>query len=454
MATHRTTDRPIITSPEIAERYIRFFADRDHLVLPETPLVAPASDTLFVIAGMQPLMPYLLGRERPPSPRLVGLQRCLRTDDVDLVGTNNRKNSAFQMLGNWSVADYGRRGAVDLAVELLAELGVDRSALWVTTFAGDDAKGLPADADVLDEWLRAGVPRERIVPLGMDDNFWSTGGPGPCGPDSELFYDLGAEYGCGEATCRPGCACDRFLEFWNLVFIEFEQLPDGGYAPLPLRSVDTGMGLERIAAVLQGAPSVFEIDLFAPAMRRLAELAPSAGEWGQPAIRARRMIADHARAAIFIWLAGVAPGRDGRGSVLRRMIRRAARQGRALGLDQPFLAELIDPLLAGHGSLISPAEREHMSGLRAVLTDEERSFARVLSAGQLALDHLRPDEAGVVSGDQLFTLHAERGFPADLAAELLAERGLRIDWPGYERALAEHRAISRERRALRPDAPR
>lgn len=452
MSTNRPTDRPVITSAEIAERYITFFAARDHLVLPETSLVASGSDTLFVIAGMQPLMPYLLGREQPPSARLVGLQRSLRTDDVDMVGTNNRKNSAFQMLGNWSVGDYGRRGAIELAVELLAELRVDRSALWVTTFAGDEARGLAADHETVGEWMRVGVPRERLVPLGMDDNFWSTGGPGPCGPDSELFFDLGAEYGCGEATCRPGCACDRFLEFWNLVFIEFEQLPDGGYTPLPLRSVDTGMGLERVAAVLQGVSSVFETDMFASAMRRLSELAPSAGGSEQAEIRARRMIVDHARAAIFIWLAGVAPARDGRGSVLRRMIRRAARQGRTLGLEQPFLAELIDPLLEGHGSLISPAERERVAGLRAVLTDEERSFVRVLLMGLHALEQLRPDEAGIISGEQLFTLHSERGFPADLAAELLEERGLPVDWPGYERALAEHRTISRRGRDPRPDA--
>ena len=204
------------------------------------------------------------------------------------------------------------------------------------------------------------------------------------------------------------------------------------------------MGLERIAAILQGAPSVFETDLFASAMRRLAELAPTSPTPSDAERRARRMIVDHVRAAMFIWFAGVAPGRDGRGSVLRRMIRRASRQGRALGLDQPFLAELIGPLAEGHGALLSAAERETLPGLAEVITGEERSFARVLSNGLRSLDLLTPDASGVVPGEDLFRLHAERGFPADLAAEMLAERGLRVDWPGYERALAEHRLISRD----------
>ncbi len=449
MTSHDDSRRSPNSSAEIAERYTKFYVARDHVRLPESPLISATGDTLFVVAGMQPLMPYLLGLETPPAPLLVGLQRCLRTDDVDLVGTNNGKNSAFQMLGNWSIGEYGRRGAIELAVELLAELGVDRSSLWVTTFAGDERRSLAADDESVDEWLRVGVPRERIVPLGMDDNFWSIGGPGPCGPDTELFIDLGAAYGCGETTCRPGCACDRYLEFWNLVFIEFEQMPDGSYRPLPLRSVDTGMGLERIAAVLQGVPSVFDTDLFAPAMRRLAELAPPVSSMTESERRARRMIVDHVRAAIFIWLAGVAPGRDGRGSVQRRMIRRAARQGRALGLTEPFLGELIAPLAAGHGALLSNAERDRLPPLRDILTEEEIGFARVLSRGLHLLDQLAPDETGVIPGEALFTLHAERGFPADLAAEILAERGLRVDWQGYERALARHRVISRDG----PDTP-
>jgi alanyl-tRNA synthetase len=442
--TDTTTTHQRITSAEIARRYRDFFVARGHHALPDMPLVQPEGDTLFVIAGMQPLMPYLLGRATPPAPRLVGLQRCLRTDDVELVGTNNRKISAFQMLGNWSIGDYGRRGAVELAVELLRELGVDRSALWVTTFAGDPAHGLTSDDETVGEWLRVGVPRERIVPLGMDDNFWTTGGPGPCGPDTELFVDLGEALGCGQPTCRPGCACDRFLEFWNLVFIEFEQVAGGRYVPLPLRSVDTGMGLERIAAILQGVPSVFETDLFAPALEHLRTITPGVASLDEPVDRrARRMLVDHVRAALFIWLAGVTPDRDGRGSVLRRMIRRAALQGRLLGVERPFLGELIAPLAQGHGDLLAPGERDHLPELRRVLEDEERGFARVLTAGLRELDRLTAGESGRVPGEELFRLHAERGFPADLAAEILAGRGLTVEWEGYHRALDAHRTVSR-----------
>jgi alanyl-tRNA synthetase len=440
-----TTNPHPFTSSEIVQRYLGYFRARAHHEIAGSPLVVPGSGTSFVVAGMQPLLPYLLGRVAPPAPRLVGLQRCLRTDDADAVGTNARKLSSFHMLGNWSIGDYNRRGAIELALGLLLEdFGLERDVLWVTTFAGDDTLGLPADDEAVTEWRSAGFPPERIVPLGMDDNFWSTGGPGACGPCSEIYVDRGAAFGCGRAECRPGCACDRFLEVWNLVFIEHELLPDGTYTRLPLRSVDTGMGLERIAAILQGVPSVFETDLFAPALERLRTITPgvaSLDERGER--RARRMLVDHVRAALFIWLAGVTPDRDGRGSVLRRMIRRAALQGRLLGVARPFLGELIEPLAQGHGDLLAPHERARLSELLRVLEDEERGFARVLSAGLRQLDHLTADESGRVPGEDLFRLHAERGFPADLAAEILAAHGLTVDWEGYHRALDAHRAISR-----------
>ncbi|HEX7941790.1 MAG TPA: alanine--tRNA ligase-related protein, partial [Gemmatimonadaceae bacterium] len=360
------------------------------------------------------------------------------------VGTNVRKLTSFHMLGNWSIGEYGRREAITLALALLDELGFDRSRLWVTTFGGDEAHGLQPDTLAVQEWRRAGMPEDRIVPLGMDDNFWSTGGPGPCGPDTELFMDRGASVGCGDPACKPGCECERFLEVWNLVFIEFEQHDDGTYTPLPLRSVDTGMGLERMAAVLQGVLTVFETDLFMPAWERLASLAPiGVAGGGAVETKARRVIVDHVRAALFAYLAGVQPDRAGRGSVLRQLIRRAARQGRVLGLDQPFLGALVEPLVAAHGALLTPQERERASSLAEVLTQEERRFARVLTAGLRALERIEPGDDGLVPGDELFVLHAERGFPADLAAEVLAERGLRVDWSGYERATEAHREVSR-----------
>jgi alanyl-tRNA synthetase len=438
------------SSVTITREYLRFFEQRGHQLLPGSPLVVPGNTTSFVIAGMQPLMPYLRGQQSPPAPRLVGIQQCLRTVDVERVGHNVRSLTSFHMLGNWSIGDYGRPTAIALALELLAQFGLDRDALWVTVFGGDEQRDLAPDDEAADEWRRAGIPPERIVPLGIDDNFWTTGGPGPCGPCTELYVDRGEALGCGRPECLPGCECARFLEIWNLVFIEFEQRPDGAIEPLPLRSVDTGMGLERFAVAAQGAHTICEIDLFAPALRRLAELAPAGGDTGSEGaarerdIQARRIIVDHTRAVLLAALAGAEPAPNGPGSVLRRLIRRAARQGAILGLRQPFLGELVLPLLAAHAPLLTLDDLTGRGDAVAqMLAREERGFSRVLSSGLRMLAREHPDERGMVPGERLFRLHAERGFPPDLAEEVLAERGLRVDWQGYEREVERHRGISR-----------
>lgn len=445
-----TAPRPV-TAVDITERYLAYFRARDHQEIAGSPLVLPGNTTSFVIAGMQPLLPYLRGQEPPPAPRLTALQRCLRTDDAEAVGQNGRKLTSFHMLGNWSIGDYGKREAIALALGLLDELGIARDACWVTTFAGDTALGLPQDTEAVEEWRRTGMPSERIVSLGAEDNLWPAGGwIGPCGPCTEIFVDRGVALGCGRTDCRPGCACERFLEIWNLVFIEYEQRVDGTYVSLPLQSVDTGMGLERVAAVLQDVPTVFDIDLFVPAQRRLAELAPpddtrDAGDAAKRAeqTRARRMIVDHARAALFAGMAGVLPGREGRASVVRRLIRRAARQGHILGLTWPFLFELVEPLVAAHTSLLPAGALEHVEVLCNMVREEEERFARVLAAGLRRLAHLEPDERGLVRGAEVFALLADRGFPADLASEVLAERGLAVDWSDYEAARERHRLVSR-----------
>ncbi|MBF6590615.1 MAG: hypothetical protein IVW57_08800 [Ktedonobacterales bacterium] len=453
-------------SSEIAERFLAFFRERGHREVAGAPLAVPGGGTSFIIAGMQPMIPYLRGQEPPPAPRLTALQRCLRTDDADAVGTNGRKCTSFHMLGNWSIGDYGRREAITLALALLDELGLDRSRLWVTLFGGDEALGLPRDEATAHEWRRMGMPEERIVPLGAEDNLWTMGGPGPCGPCTELFMDRGVARGCGRESCLPGCACERFLEIWNLVFIEYEWLPGGTYEPLPLRSVDTGMGLERVAAVLQDAESVFETDLFMPARTRLGELVATRGREAPPGrsapsdqtdtarleraeARARQMIVDHARAALLALLAGVGPGHDGRGSVVRQLIRRAARQGRVLGLEQPFLGELLGPLATGHGALLTPEEQARVPELARLVTEEETRFARVLTVGLRELARLAPGPDGLVPGERLFALHADRGFPPDLAAEVLAERGLAVDWSSFARAREAHRVVSRASAARR-----
>lgn len=434
-----------LSSAEIVEQYLSFFRSHNHTELAASPLVAPGNSTSFIIAGMQPLLPYLRGQVTPPSPRLTVFQRCLRTDDADAVGTNGRKNTCFHMLGNWSIGDYGKQEAIDMALELLLHtFGLDSSQLWVTIFGGDSELGIPCDEVAIYHWQQMGIPSERIVPLGADDNLWTMGGPGPCGPCTEIFVDRGIASGCGLPTCQPGCSCERFLEIWNLVFMEYERFPDGRLESLPLRSIDTGMGLERMASVLQEVDAVFSIDLFMPAITHLTDLAPLGIAGGSAVeVRARRTIVDHMRAMLLAGLSGVEPGRDGRSSVVRRLIRRAARQGRILGLTRPFLSTLLIPLAEAHGTLLTAEEHRRVPSLIRVVADEEARFERVLTTGLKYLSKLEPDEYGVVSGTALFELHAEKGFPADLAAEVLTERGLTIGWSSYEQASEEHRKVSR-----------
>jgi len=444
-----------ISSERIAEIYLTFFTQHGHQRIAGAPLAIPETATSFIIAGMQPLLPYFRGAVVPLARRLTGWQRCLRTDDVEMVGSNASKMSAFYMLGNWSIGDYGRHEAISLAVGLLAELGIDQESLWVTTFGGDTELDLPPDEETRLEWLRAGVSDQRLVALGAEDNFWTTGGPGPCGRDSELFVDQGEESGCGQPTCRPGCDCGRFLEIWNLVFIEFEQDADGILTPLPFMSVDTGMGLERIAMVLQQAPSVFETDLFTPALVQLEELIsalegplPSGRGVGQirSGQQSRRMIVDHVRSSLLLLLEGIVPGHDGRGSALRRLIRRAATRGQLLGISSPFLSRLLVPLADAHGALITEAERRRLPEAVEMVRAEEQRFARVLRAGLRDLDRAALDADTVVPGEWLFQLQAERGFPADLAAEVLGDRGMQIEWPSFFAADLRHREVSRVKR--------
>jgi alanyl-tRNA synthetase len=438
------------TSRAIAHEYLSFFRSHGHIQVPGSPLAVPGSGTSFIVAGMQQFIPSFRGEQPPPAPRITDIQRCLRTPDLDEVGSNGRKLTSFHMLGNWSIGDYGRREAIALARELLGRFGLDWSQMYVTTHAGDETLGIPPDEETVALWGEIGVPHERIVPLGSEDNLWTMGGPGPCGPCTELFVDRGVALGCGRPECRPGCACERFLEIWNLVFVEYDLLPEGSVMPLPMRSVDTGMGLERVAAVLQGVPSVFEIDLFTLASQRLDALIsaigrprpiPGRGTGGEE--RARRVILDHTRAALFAMLEGIYAGRDGRESVVRRLIRRAARQGRALGIEGPFLGELVGPLAEAHADLLTAEQRQRVPSFAQMLADEERRFARVLDLGLRLLARMTADEDGLVSGVEIFRLEAERGFPADLAGEVLEERGLAVDWRGYERAVEEHHTISR-----------
>src|SRR5579863_1460173 len=313
-----------MTSDEVRERFLEFFEQREHLRLPSASLVPAPEDTstLTTIAGMQPLKPYFQGRERPPAPRLASCQKVLRTLDIDTVGTTARHLTFFEMLGNFSIGDYFKQGAVEYAWDLVREgFGLHEEQLWITVFGGDEELGLGPDEEAIESWLSVGVPRERIVSLGREDNFWQSGPTGPCGPDSELYLDRGVEFGSPDD--RPGGENARFLEFWNLVFMQYDQEAPAKLTPLPARNIDTGMGLNRMAMILQGVPTVFDTDHFRP----LIELGESMsgrvyGSDGR-LDRSLRLLADHARGMTFLLADGVVPSNTERGYVLRRVMRRA-----------------------------------------------------------------------------------------------------------------------------------
>src|SRR2546421_6266621 len=291
---------------------------------------------------MQPLMPYFLGREPPPAPLLTTVQKCFRTQDIDEVGLDGYHLTFFEMLGNFSFGQYFKDGAIDFATEFVQEhMKIDWDRLWASVFAGDPELELGEDEVATKSWERY-LPRERIVGLPRSENFWQAADTGPCGPCSEIYYDRGEEHGCGRPTCGPGCECDRFLEVWNLVFMEYDLAEDGALTPLPQQNIDTGMGLERATMLLQGADSLFDIDTFRPLLDWLGERANADYGSSDEATKAYRVVVEHARTAAFLVAAGLAPSNEGRGYVLRRVIRRAAQFGRRLALDEPFLWELTD----------------------------------------------------------------------------------------------------------------
>src|SRR5918911_678116 len=339
-----------MTSDEIRETFLAFFEERDHLRLPSASLV-PRNDpsTLLISAGMHPLKPYFTGRETPPAQRLTTCQRCLRTPDIDNVGRTYRHLTFFEMLGNFSIGDYFKQQAVEYAWQFSLEgFGFEPERIWVTVFEGDDALGLGPDEEAIEAWLSVGVPRERIVPLSRDDNFWQAGPTGPCGPCSELYLDRGLEFGSADEL--PGSDGERFLEYWNLVFMQYDQEPEGVLTPLPARNIDTGLGLERLASIKQDTKSVFETDQFAPLLALGEELSGRRYGVDFPTDRALRILADHTRGMSFLVADGVVPSNEERGYVLRRLMRRAIVQGRGIGIEQGFLgryAAVVRDLMAG-----------------------------------------------------------------------------------------------------------
>jgi alanyl-tRNA synthetase len=435
------------TSAELREGYLSYFQSKGHLLTPSSSLVPAAYDpsVLLTTAGMQPLMPYFLGLEQPPGPRLTSVQKCFRTTDIDEVGATARHLTFFEMLGNFSFGDYFKDGAIDLAWEFVTgQMKLDPAKLWATVYRGNPEHSLGPDEAAIAAWERVGIPSERIVRLG-EDNFWSAGPTGPCGPCSEIYYDMGPELGCGKPDCAPGCSCDRYLEFWNLVFTEFEQHSDGRLTPLPRQNIDTGMGLERGSVILQGAGSVYEINSFQEIMDWVAEASGTRYGESEAATKAHRVVADHGRGMVFLAAEGVKPGNLGRSYILRRVIRRAVQHGSRLGLEAPFLSRLAEVVIGQMGG-VYPELKEHAEEIASVLSAEEERFSQTLDRGmRLFTDVAKgaPGAGGQVSGDDAFKLHDTYGFPFELTRELAGERGMTVDEKGFVKRMDEQRKRSR-----------
>ncbi|HEY7951162.1 MAG TPA: alanine--tRNA ligase [Solirubrobacterales bacterium] len=432
---------------EIRQTYLSYFEERGHKIVPSASLVPSVLDpsVLLTTAGMQPFKPYFLGREEPPARRLADVQKCFRTTDIEEVGNTARHLTFFEMLGNWSFGDYFKEESIPWGWELSTQgFGMDPEQIWVTVFGGDEELGLGPDEEAIGVWRRVGVPDERIVRLGREDNFWQAGPTGPCGPCSELYLDRGEDFGApGE---RPGDDTDRFLEFWNHVFMTYDLGADGSLAELPMRNIDTGMGLDRMAAILQGVPSVFETDLIRPLLDLAEEM--SGRSYGEDAVvtRAMRIVADHSRGASFLIADGVVPSNEDRGYILRRIMRRAIQQGRTLGLEAPWLGRFAERTIEVMSEAYPELAVERGTIARWV-GDEEESFGRTLERGSELLDRLVAEakESGTswIDAADAFKLHDTYGFPYDLTKELLAEQGLSVDDGGFEELMEEQRQRAR-----------
>jgi alanyl-tRNA synthetase len=432
---------------EIRDTYLSFFAERGHKIVPSASLVPSVHDpsVLLTTAGMQPFKPYFLGREKPPASRLADVQKCFRTTDIEEVGNTARHMTFFEMLGNWSFGDYFKAESIPWGWELSTQgFGIDPERIWVTVFGGDEELGLGPDEEAIEIWRATGVPEERIVRLGREDNFWQAGPTGPCGPCSELYLDRGVEFGAeGE---RPGDDTDRFLEFWNHVFMSYDLAEDGSLTELPMKNIDTGMGLDRMAAILQDVPSVFETDHVRPLIGLAEELSGHRYDEGGAVTRAMRIVADHSRGAAFLIADGVVPSNEDRGYILRRIMRRAIQQGNTLGLEAPWLGQFAERAIELMGDAYPElvAERET---IRRWVGDEEESFGRTLERGSELLERLvaeaEQQETSWIDAAEAFKLHDTYGFPYDLTKELLAERGLSVDDQGFQELMEEQRTRAR-----------
>ena len=424
-----------MTTDEIRETFLSFFEGKGHKRLPSASLVPAAFDAsvLLTTAGMHPLKAYFAGQEPPPAPRMTSAQKCFRTTDIENVGNTARHLTFFEMLGNFSLGDYFKAGAVELAWDLtLNGFGFDGDDIWVTVFEGDEELGLGPDEEAIAAWEAIGVPSSRIVALPRSENFWQSGPTGPCGPCSELYLDRGADFGAPHDL--PGGENARFLEFWNLVFMQFDQDPIGTLTALPSQNIDTGMGLNRMATILQDVETIFETDQFVPLVDLGRDLAT-----GEPSPRSLRILADHARAMTFLVADGVVPSNEDRGYILRRVMRRAVQHGRALGIEGRFLPRYVEVVIeqmgAGYPELV--AERENI--LKWVRAEEE-GFGRTLESGLKLLEERLA--AGSLDEAAAFQLHDTYGFPFEMTLEIAAEHGVTVSEAGFETLMDEQRTRS------------
>ena len=423
----------------LREKYLSFYESKEHLRLESFSLVPNNDKSLLLInSGMAPMKKYFTGEITPPKKRVTTCQKCIRTPDIESVGKTARHGTFFEMLGNFSFGDYFKHEATAWAWEFctkVLEMPVDK--LWVTIYQDDD--------EAFDIWTKeVGVSPDRIVRMGKEDNFWEHG-TGPCGPCSELHYDRGEKYGCGKPDCGVGCECDRYVEFWNLVFTQFDSDGNGNYTPLEHPNIDTGMGLERLACISQGVDNIFEVDTIQNIMKHLSKICGINYKTDEKSDVSMRVITDHIRSTSFMIADGVMPSNEGRGYVLRRLLRRAARHGRLLGIERPFLVELIDTVVGESGEAY-PELKAKMAHIKKVVGYEEESFLKTIDQGLGRLNEFIASGEKILSGEEAFKLNDTYGFPLDLTCDILEEKGISVDIEGFKKLMQEQKERARSAR--------
>ncbi len=435
-----------LTANELRQKFIDFFVSKEHTQISGASLIPENDPTvLFTTAGMHPLVPYILGADHPAGKRLVNYQKCIRTGDIEAVGDPHHL-TFFEMLGNWSLGDYFKKEAITYSYEFLTEiLGLDINELSVTVFAGDDE--VPRDNTAYEMWRSVGIPEERIYFLGREDNWWGPAGEtGPCGPDTEMFIDTGRPP-CGD-DCRPGCSCGKYFEIWNDVFMGYKKNADGSYVEMSRKCVDTGMGIERTTAILQGKQSVYETEVFAPIIAEIERLSSKRYGDDEGSDTSIRILADHVRTSVFILgdQRGMAPSNVGQGYILRRLIRRAVRHGHKLGIEGAFLGRLAPIVFDLYGKPY-PELLQNREFVLKELAGEEAKFSETLAKGEREFEKMLPSllkgKDRIISGRTAFKLYDTYGYPLELTAELAGEHGFTVDEAGFNAAFEKHQEISR-----------